>query len=303
MLAWPSTCCRAASEPPLGQGGVQALICTACHSAKFSLASTYYGGVTLPSPLRTLFGVLPGTVVSLLLAAALLAGCSPTPRRKSPVPSAADTLSNGLPLALRPKLADWMKVWRYAIPRFELDSLSAKGTADFLFGADWAGAGRPQDGVRSRALVDVLSPDSTHSLDFDMYLDFDATGGPNGMLEREPDSAPILADFARDSLWQVGFCGTPCSYDGAYWVDNARFALSGSTETGDQLDGPRAPFLDVYNLLSHRRTRWLGPPVDARACARYAAAADSALEARLLHARLATAGKASTASRVRLSDR
>jgi len=151
--------------------------------------------------------------------------------------------------------------------------------------------------------VDVLSPDSTHSLDFDMYLDFDATSGPGGILEREPDSAPILADFARDSLWQVGFCGTPCSYDGAYWVDNTRFALSGSTETGEQADGPRAPFLDVYDLVSHRRRRWLGPEVDAAACARYQAAADSALEARLLHAGLATAGRSSTSSRVGLTDR
>jgi len=259
--------------------------------------------MTVPSPLRTSFGVPLRSIIRLLAATALLAGCSRNPRRESNLPSAADTLSNGLPLALRSTLTEWVQVWHYAIPELTLDSLTNTGTTDFVFGTAWAGAGQPQDGVRSRALVDVLSPDSTHSLDFDMYLEFDATGGPGDILEREPDSAPILADFARDSLWQVGFCGTPCSYDGAYWVDNARFALSGSTETGVQLDGPRAPFLDVYDLRSHRRTRWLGPQVDDRAGARYAAAADSALEARLLRAGLATADRSSTTSRLDRADR
>jgi len=230
----------------------------------------------------------------------VLTGCSRGPGQASGPASAADTLANGVPRALVPKLAPWVDVWRHAIPQFDSDSLKHSGMADFTFGYAWAGAGRATDGVRSRALVDVLSPDSARSLDFDMYLDFDS--GAGGLLGREPDSAPVLADFKRDTVWQVAFCGTSCFYDGAYWVDDDRCAVTGATQTGEQADGPWCAFLEVYDLLSHRRAQWLGPKVDAPGLARYQAAADSALAERLERAGLTTSAGSSTGSRVGLTD-
>jgi hypothetical protein len=231
-----------------------------------------------------------------------LSGCAPGSPRAPAKGSATDTLANGVPRSLAGKLAPWVVVWRHALPRFAPDSLTRGATTAFTFGYGWAGAGRVTAGVRSRALVDVLSPDSTRSLDFDMYLDFDPTGGPGGLLEREPDSAPVLADFKRDSVWQVAFCGTMCFYDGAYWIDNDRCALTGAIQSGEQADGPWCAFLEIYDLRSYRSRAWLGPTVDAEGFERYRTASDSALTDRLMHAGLAAAADSSTTSRVGLKD-
>lgn len=204
----------------------------------------------------------------------LLAGCARRTSEVSKSASAADTLVNGLSRPLLPKLNAWTQVWRHAIPSFSADSLRRNGSATFAFGNAWAGAGRAATGVRAKALVDVLSPDSARSLDFDMYLDLDRDG-------REPDSAPVLADFKSDTLWQVSFCGPSCFYDGAYWVDADRFALTGATQSGEQVDGPWCAFLEIYDLRTRRRTSWIGATVDEPGFARYQAASDSALADRL----------------------
>jgi hypothetical protein len=230
------------------------------------------------------------TLATALLAVATIAslvpGCSGRRTHRPPSHPAADTLANGLPRVLAPGLADWVRTWRPAIPGLEPDSLQRGATSTFRFGYAWPGAaGRPRDNVRSRAGVDVLSPDSTRSLDFDMYLDFERAG--DGVIEfgREPDSAPVLADFRSDTLWQVAFCGPSCFYDGAYWLDANRFALSGATQTGEQADGPWQGFIEVYDLRARCRTGWTTRSVDYRGFTRYQASRDSALSARLERAR------------------
>jgi hypothetical protein len=240
-------------------------------------------------------------IVAILLVAigtGPLPGCSRRTKWEPPPGSAADTLSNGLPRTLLPKLRPWIQVWRYAIPGFEPDSLRPFRAVPFAFESGWAGAGRFAETVRTRALIEVLSPDSVHALDFDTYLDFDRAPDGGILAEREPDSRAVLADFRVDSAWVVEFCGTGCSHDGAYWIDSQRFVLSGATQTGDQLDGPLCPFLDVYALHSRMRTRWLGPVVDEARYARYAPAADSALAARLERARFGSGADSTAGTRV-----
>ena len=105
---------------------------------------------------------------------------------------------------------------------------------------------------------------------------------------REPDSAPVLADFARDTLWRVSFCGTPCFFDGGYWLDRDRFALTGAMQTGEQADGPWCAFLEVYDLAARRVTRWTAAVVDDQSFARYRAASDSALAERIERAGFGT---------------
>jgi hypothetical protein len=243
-------------------------------------------------------------LAGLLIAAGpqLLSGCSRRASEGTGATSAADTLGNGVPLPLLPELTSWVRVWRHAIPDFAPDSLTQSGSASFKFDYAWAGARRTADGVRTRALVDVLSPDSARSLDFDMYLDFDREGSGQILLEREPDSAPVLADFKSDTLWRVAFCGTPCFYDGAYWVDTDRFALTGAMQTSEQADGPWRAFLEVYDLQSRRLARWLGPTVDAQQFARYRAASDSSLAERLERAGFRTAEDSTTRARVNLAN-
>jgi hypothetical protein len=236
------------------------------------------------------------------VAASLALGCSRHPTEHTPSGTVADTLTNGLPRALVPSLAGWAQAWRYAIPGFGPDSLARGVTSPFKFGYSWAGAGRISDNVRTRALVDVLSPDSTRSLDFDMYLDFDRGDDGKILLLHEPDSAPVLADFRSDTLRQVAFCGTTCFYDGAYWVDNERFALTGATQSGNQNDGPWQAFLEIYDLQTRRMISWVARPVDSGGFGRYRASRDSALIARLERARF-KAATPDARSRVGLTDR
>jgi hypothetical protein len=138
-------------------------------------------------------------------------------------------------------------------------------------------------------------------LDFDMYLDFDRGDDGTILLEREPDSAPVLADFRSDTLWEVAFCGTPCDFDGAYWVDSGRFALTGTVQSGPQEDGPRHGFLDIYDLRTRKMRSWATREVDDLHFARYGAARDSALVARLDRAGFKHSGR-DAESRVRLTE-
>jgi hypothetical protein len=248
--------------------------------------------------MRTSRSLQAVAILLVAIATGLLPGCSGGTRRQYPPGSAADTLSNGLPRALLPKLAAWTLVWRYAIPGFEPDSVLRSWSAPFTFESGWAGTGGRAETVRTRALIEVLSPDSVHALDFDTYLDFDRAPDGGILGEREPDSRAVLADFRVDSAWVVDFCGTGCSHDGAYWIDPLRFVLSGATQTGEQMDGPLCPFLDVYDLHSRMRTRWLGPVVDGAHYARYEPAADSALAARLERARFGQGTDSTAGTRV-----
>jgi hypothetical protein len=248
---------------------------------------------------RPAFAHAANLFASLLLAAAisLLPGCSHRSNQATITGSAADTLSNGLPRALLPKLAPWTQVWRYSIPSLVADSLKRNSSAPFKFDSGWAGVGPFVETIRSRALVEVLSPDSVHSLDFDAYLDFDKGPDGNILAEREPESRAVLADFRADSAWVVEFCGTTCFHDGSYWVDAERFVLTGATQTGEQADGPWCPFLDVYGLRSRSCTRWLAPAVNAFRFQRYVQAADSALAARLERAGFGRGADSTASSR------
>ncbi|MEO5988088.1 MAG: hypothetical protein ABIU54_12600 [Candidatus Eisenbacteria bacterium] len=202
-------------------------------------------------------------------------GCSRAPSDHSTPGAMSDSLGNGLPRALVPRLAPWIQLWRTASPRFAPDSLTKVGSEPFELTAPQSGVRHQIPDARTRAGIEVLSPDSSKSVDFDVYLSIEAGGS------REPDSSPALADFKSDTLWRVAFCGTACFYDGAYWLDANRFALTGASQTGEQADGPWGAFLEVYDLQSHRRTRWLSRSVDAERFERFRAANDSALTSRI----------------------
>jgi hypothetical protein len=242
------------------------------------------------------------TLIARSIAAAVIVSWFGFGGSASAAPALADTLANGVPRVLLPALSSWIKVWRHAAPGFSADSLKRSSSGPFEFGSRWAGAGPKTIGVRSGAGVDVLSPDSSHSLDFDWYVEFERD--PDGTIVpgREADSSPILADFARDSVLQVTFCGTTCFYDGAYWVDAHRFALTGAARTGAQADGPWAAFLEIYDLTSQRCARWRARPADDTAFGRYQAASDSSLARRLERAGFGKGFNPNADSRLNLAN-
>jgi hypothetical protein len=196
-----------------------------------------------------------------------------------------------------------VRIWRYACPAFAPESLERVGVTPLKFdGVLSEHAGGVNSDVRTRALIDVLSPDSTRSLDFDMYLDFDRDPDGRILIEREPDSAPVLADFKRDTLWRVNFCGTSCAYDGAYWVDAQRFGLTGAQQSGPQYDGPWQGFLEVYDLGTRKVKSWTARPVSDSQFDQYRRAWESSLVARLEQAGLRGGADSSTGSRLGLGE-
>ncbi len=232
-----------------------------------------------PRPARRAF--LAGLVV--LAVAGAPAGCAR--RSGGHAVGAADTLANGLPRPLATQLAGWLQAWGAAAPGFAPESLLRVTREPYRFESPRPGNGAKWvETLRTRALIEVLSPDSARSVDFDRYLvvDGETDGAPD--FGREPDSAPVLRDFAADTIWTVDFCGTPCFYDGACWVDATRFALTGATRSGEQADGPWQAFLDVHDLFTHERSRWLSRPVDDEAFDRYQRAYGALLRARLREA-------------------
>ena len=130
-----------------------------------------------------------------------------------------------------------------------------------------------------------------------MYVDFLRDGNGKVVVSGDVDSAPLLADFAKDSLWQIAFCGTPCFFNGAYWVDARRFALTGAVESGAHDDGTWRGFLDIYDLRTGLVTGWVSSLVDGEQLRRVVSATDSALVERLERAGLGERDPA-TASRV-----
>jgi hypothetical protein len=173
----------------------------------------------------------------------------------------------------------WFKVSQRAIPSFLPDSLAPAGLSPIRFDYTWPGPLRKAlEGLGDRRL-DVYSPDSSRFVNFDMYADVSRDESGKIVLEGDVDSAPILADFKSDTLWRVSFCGTCCSFDGAYWMDSSRFLLTGLTQ--DCVRGvDLRVFLDLYDLRSHMVHRWLGPKLGESEIHLYRAATDSALNAR-----------------------
>jgi hypothetical protein len=220
-------------------------------------------------------------VLVCLGAGSMSAGCS----REALLPRVAgtpDSLASGVPAALVPKLTDWVQVWRAAIPDFVLDSLRlADSSASFELRYFGPGSSWPSGAVRDRAGIRVVSPDSARAVDFDIYLELYRDAGGGFDYGREPDSAPVLANFVSDSLWQVAFCGTPCFFDGATWLDADRFVLTGAMRSGAMADGPWCGFLDIYDLKLQRMSSWRTDVVNDGAFGRYVAAWGSMMTARL----------------------
>ena len=213
--------------------------------------------------------------------ALLLVGCGREHPREG---SVADTLANGLPCRLACPLEPWLASWRRELPGLGLDSLVRGGEQRYAPYFAGKGAGWPDSSIRTRAGIIVVSPDSMRALDVDMYMDFDVGPGGRVLVMHEPDSTPLLFDFARDTVWHVEFCGTCCGYEAACWLDSTRFALAGGTEGGAVGDAPWRAFVDVYDLRARRCWRWVSRPVPREAFGRHTEFSDSLLGVRLVRA-------------------
>ena len=121
----------------------------------------------------------------------------------------------------------------------------------------------------------VYSPDSTRAIDPDRYLELSRDGGRVD-LEREPDSKALLIDLRTRSVATLEFCGTLCAFDGAFWIDSLRFALTGAVVVNDSTNASCGR-VRLYDLNAGTVTEYRLPTLaDPVALARFRVALDSA---------------------------
>ncbi len=112
----------------------------------------------------------------------------------------------------------------------------------------------------------IYSPDRTKFIDPDIYLDL---AKEDSQIEAgwDVDSAVALGDLSRRVWITLLFCGTPCGFDDALWINNDTVAIAGWSETGfpkcgDQYNPcPIAPILWLYELSTGLMTEYEGPAV------------------------------------------
>ena len=219
-----------------------------------------------------------GTVLLCLAALLVPAGCS---RRATPPapPSPPATPADPAIAEMAPHLGEWLALWRRVLPGVGADSLRRVASGPFTLN-DIHHIDLDDREERARLRVfGVYSPDSTRVVNPDAYLVLTRTE-TSVSIAGEPDSKPVLIDLKTKSVATLAFCGTDCHYDGAFWLDPLRFALTGSLVVNDST-GVRCGRVLLYDLNAGTMTEYRLPPLaDAVAWGPVATAVDSALTAR-----------------------
>ena len=151
--------------------------------------------------------------------------------------------------SIAPQLAEWVEMWRAAIPGFEVDSL-------------WGGEPRrrppgyvsvyqaevePRDKGREMAfrILGMPSPDGRYILDMNT-LDYVKLDGDSIVVGGEPDSQCSLIDRRAKTVSILESCGTVCGFDWGRWLSPTRFAVGGSYSPG--FGEGRYGTLSIYSL-------------------------------------------------------
>lgn len=179
---------------------------------------------------------------------------------------------------MAPHLGGWLALVQRAQPGIGVDSLRRAHRGPFTLHDI-----RPYnvDGREERArlrMFGVYAPDSTRVVDPDSYLEV-SREATRISVGGEPDSKPVLIDLKTRSVTVLEFCGTDCSFDGAFWLDALRFALTGTVVL--DTTGARCGRVRLYDLNDGTVTEYQLPAlVDRSAWMRFEMALDSARVAR-----------------------
>lgn len=124
------------------------------------------------------------------------------------------------------KLSLWVRMWKEIKPDFSIASFT-KISEQRIVPEETARGEFPADEIKD--FMRVYSPDRTK------FVDAHASVGltlENGVLTPmfEPDSSVELTDLQNKTVRRLLFCGTPCGFDDAVWIDSETFAVVGHTE-------------------------------------------------------------------------
>jgi hypothetical protein len=138
--------------------------------------------------------------------------------------------------AAAPLLRDWVTMWQAALPGFQVDSTWKVDIQR------WTPTRRrlqrtPESMEAETALAYRLlssrSPDGRYVLDVDIYQAAFPMGGDTIEVGGEPDSQPVLIDFADSTEVPLQFCGPGCGFHWGTWLSPSRFALGGWQSADD----------------------------------------------------------------------
>ena len=194
----------------------------------------------------------------------------PEPARPTGPPiGRSDLLIN----SIRPALAEWVAMWRAAIPGFAVDSLwRAKAER---WSPSWAPVPAsfsdenqtyPFEDEMSAKVFTITSPDSALDLQIDTYQMISELGA-------QPDSRSALYDRQKNRETEVAFSGTMGGQHWGRWLNTKRFVLGGwsASEYGHWMSG----WLSVYSLSDSSVVRYVAHAVADTTFERYRGAWES----------------------------
>lgn len=164
--------------------------------------------------------------------------------------------------SLSSDLSDWIAAWQQFNPEFSLSQMNK---------------------MRSNTIQpDISEPLELHEYLLDMQEEYPysilfpspdlmtvAYVSPSG----SPDSEVAILKPEENLYERVLFCGTPCNFDGAMWIDNDRFVVTGYSEIhSNQRNGCIAdqpctvvPTLHIFDVVNGTVIEYAGPEVNAAA--------------------------------------
>jgi hypothetical protein len=185
---------------------------------------------------------------------------------------------------LRPRLAEWVKMWHAAMPGFQVDSLWSGGRRPWK--TAWQDLPPPRENAPRMPWEDLItgevfsvrSPDSSCDLDIDTYQAI--VEDENGFsVGGEPDSRSVLYDRARNREAVLFFSGTPAGAHWGRWFDPRRFALAGWSDASDSGHWKQG-WISVYSGADSSVTDYVTRIVPDTTFERYRAAWEHWVEAR-----------------------
>lgn len=195
--------------------------------------------------------------------------------------AAVDTLSNGVPVALAAKSAEWVSMWRKAVPGFTPDSLLRAGRRAATLGQGVQPLDQSlvadTDSSVLREVMGEVSPTGRYVLIADAYRALPDSCGAVNPGGGEADEAAVLIDYQRRTCDTFLFCGTPCTFDWAGWLDSTHFAVAGS-ESDEETTC--YGFVRFYSIAENVVTTWHTRPAPLSVRGRYYEAGEARIMAK-----------------------
>jgi hypothetical protein len=153
------------------------------------------------------------------------------------------------------KYPGWVDFWKSKDSKFDWKGFTSTGEGVLAFELTNDYTGTPTELEKG---FFPFSPDGTKFID--SYSGRAQLSDDNGKVkvvftDGEPDSYVTLFDTEAKKAQRAISCGTPCSFEGAGWIDDNRFFIFGSSEDNDM---KKIPAIFIFDMEKKTRTVYTG---------------------------------------------